>query len=301
MNVRQLGAVVAAFTVAAAVSVVGAVPADAATYRYWSYWSGTSGSWTFAQRGPTGSTPPDGGVQGWRFAVSVDAANAIPPRLAASSAFTTVCGGTPAESGKKRVALVVDFGTTRDAPPGSSPPGEPLRGTCVVLPTSGTGWDALTLAEYSIRSEGGLVCGLSGYPARGCGEAVDDVASDPTPTPTQSSTTRSDQGSTRGGSSPVAKPGVRGGAGTDGASAAPRATTSASATATASRGAASARATETGIPTAQPQSSIDGDPVLVEGAPPAGSGVGGPLPAIAGVLVLVALGLGAYVRTRRNP
>src|SRR5262245_44754302 len=36
--------------------------------------------------------------------------------------FATVCADTPAKPGRKRVAVVLDFGTAADAPSGEQPP-----------------------------------------------------------------------------------------------------------------------------------------------------------------------------------
>ena len=58
--------------------------------------------------------PADGGVEGWRFAISPATSSTIPPRH--SPSFSSLCGNTPAEDGKKRVGLVIDYGTSSDAP-----------------------------------------------------------------------------------------------------------------------------------------------------------------------------------------
>ena len=119
---RQLfGMVIAALVAAVAMPVV-ALPAEAAAYRYWSYWHQTGSGWEFSKIGATGSHPDDGTVEGWRFAVSPGTASAPAPRIASSSAFSSVCGDTAPQSGKKRVALIVDFGVKKDAPSGESAP-----------------------------------------------------------------------------------------------------------------------------------------------------------------------------------
>ena len=65
-------------------------------------------------------------VEGWRFAVSQDAADkAAQPRGAAD--FAAICAGTPAAAGTKRIALVIDPGTAADAPGGATPPAVPYR------------------------------------------------------------------------------------------------------------------------------------------------------------------------------
>ena len=70
------------------------------------------------------------------------------------------------------MALVVDFGTANDAPPRESPPAG-VRGTCVVVPDRSNGADVLATAGYAPRQDSsGLLCSLSGYPARECGVVV---------------------------------------------------------------------------------------------------------------------------------
>lgn len=70
------------------------------------------------------------------------------------------CG--PATQSRAAVAVVVDFG--ENAPERS----------CVALPmtssgtTSATGIDALRAAGYTLRIEGGFLCGIDGQPATGC-------------------------------------------------------------------------------------------------------------------------------------
>lgn len=150
-----------------------AVPARAAGYRYWAFWQRTGATWTFAQTGPAGTTPADGAVEGWRFGVGADSAAALKPRGPAS--FAAICAGVPAAKGRKRVALVVDYGTASDAPGGASPPREHTG--CASLPPDGTGADALAAVARPLRYDSsGLVCAVSGYPATGCGEQVSGPA-----------------------------------------------------------------------------------------------------------------------------
>jgi hypothetical protein len=144
-------------------------PAQAAGYRYWSFWERDAHSWTYASTGPSGTTPSDGDVQGFRFAVSADSADATQPRGTAD--FAGICAGTPAKSGDKRVALVIDFGTARDAPGGETPP---LRRTaCARVGEDATSADALASVAEPLRyNSNALLCAVSGYPRTGCGEQV---------------------------------------------------------------------------------------------------------------------------------
>lgn len=185
--------------------VVAAPAADATSYRYWTYWLGGTGDWAFSSQGAA-RRPPDGTVEGWRFAVSETAGSSQTPRVASS--FDAICGGTTPVDGKKRVGLVLDFGVTADAPGGSTPPDGPVA-RCVVVPNTATGYDVLVSAT-TIRTEDGLVCALAGYPRTGCGEPV------ASPTPSENGTgsgtgaSSGGQGSTTGGvdaTDPTDRPG----------------------------------------------------------------------------------------------
>lgn len=177
---RRLVAIMVAVLATATAS---ATPAQATDYRYWSYWHGAGNGWTYATTGPAGHVPGDGTVEGWRFGVSGEQ-DPLRPRTDAS--FDAVCAGTPAQDGRKRVALVLDFGTAQDAPAGEQPGRTQTR--CVVVDEGARGSVVLTAAARVRADSGGLVCGIGGYPARGCGDAVDDAqpaaptrAADPRP------------------------------------------------------------------------------------------------------------------------
>ena len=178
MTTRQR-AIVTALAVAVAVVVPSAVlPAasQAAAYRYWSYWLGAEGGWAFANVGPAFRSPADGTLEGWRFSVSGVEGNHA-PSFAAD--FGAVCGDTAPEEGRKRVAVVVDPGLPADVPEGEQLPG--AWAMCVVAEPRATGYEVLRAAA-TVRAERGLICGIGGYPSRGCA----DVIADPTPTPTKS-------------------------------------------------------------------------------------------------------------------
>nr|WP_241253222.1 SCO2322 family protein [Streptomyces sp. W1SF4] len=153
-----------------------ASPALAAGYRYWSFWDGAGGSWAYATQGPSTARPADGAVLGFRFSVSKDAAaEAARPRAAAD--FEAVCGGTAPAEGKKRVALVVDFGVPEDAPAGEAPPQGSPRTACAQLAPAATAAEALAEVAKPLRYNGAaLLCGISGYPKTGCGEPIEDAA-----------------------------------------------------------------------------------------------------------------------------
>jgi len=150
--------------------LVGAMgQAQAAGYRYWSFWDRDGGRWTYATQGPSTARPSDGAVQGLRFAVSEDSGDATQPRGTAD--FGTICANSPARDGRKRVALVIDFGTRTDAPSGESPPAR--RTACAVVSPDATTAEALASAAKPLRYDtNALLCAIAGYPRTGCGEQV---------------------------------------------------------------------------------------------------------------------------------
>ncbi|MFF4155783.1 SCO2322 family protein [Streptomyces sp. NPDC001678] len=175
---------------AGAAAVLGAAPAHAEGYRYWSFWQAPAagGAWTYATQGPATLRPADGSVVGFRFAVSKDSADAARPRGAAD--FAAVCAGTPAEDGGKRVAVVLDFGTPADAPAGETPPA--ARSACAKVGADGSAADALAAVAKPLRYDSSaLLCAISGYPRTGCGEKVGAAGK---PTETSEATPVDDKG-----------------------------------------------------------------------------------------------------------
>ncbi|MFI8169138.1 SCO2322 family protein [Streptomyces sp. NPDC085931] len=155
---------------AALLLVVGAGQAAQATgYRYWSFWEREGDRWVYATQGPSTARPSDGAVQGFRFAVSEDSADAARPRGRAG--FAEICARTPARDGTKRVALVLDFGTPADAPEGEEPPA--ARTACARVSPEATTAQALAAVAGPLRYDtNALLCAIAGYPERGCGEPV---------------------------------------------------------------------------------------------------------------------------------
>ncbi|MFB6553119.1 SCO2322 family protein [Streptomyces sp. NPDC056405] len=154
--------------------------AQAAGYRYWSFWDRDGDRWVYATQGPSLVRPSDGDVQGFRFAVSENSGDAAQPRGAAD--FASICAKTPAKDGSKRVALVLDFGTSADAPSGETPPAP--RTACARVSPDATTADALAAVADPLRyNTNALLCGIAGYPKSGCGEQVSKTEKDPT-TPT---------------------------------------------------------------------------------------------------------------------
>ncbi|RMI27440.1 SCO2322 family protein [Streptomyces triticirhizae] len=145
-----------------------AAVADGETaYRYWSFWTGDAdGAWVYADEGPGTLRPAAGDLVGFRFGVSGERDDRTAPRDAGD--FAAICGAEPAEPS---VALVLDFGTAADAPGGATPPER--RAECVPLPGRATVAELLAEVAPPLRyDQAGLLCGIAGYPERGCGEEV---------------------------------------------------------------------------------------------------------------------------------
>lgn len=188
-------AVIVTLVVAAAVAVGMAAAANAAAYRYWTYWQGGAGTWAFATAGPASTVPADGSVEGWRFAVTTTAGQAADGPSTAPS-FDAICGATPAQPDHKRVALVIDPGPAAIAPTGQTPP--LAKTTCVVAEPDSTGYQVLRAAA-TVRTDGGLICAISEYPADECAPVVDDpapVTASPAP-PTSPTTTAMESATAR--------------------------------------------------------------------------------------------------------
>ncbi len=199
LALRGAAVLAALFATIAALGTWGAAPAEATSYRFWTYWLGGDNDWSFSSQGAS-RRPADGTVDGWRFAISEASSSTIPPRH--SSSFSRICGSTDPVEGSKRVGLVVDFGTTSDAPDGEAPGA--LINTCVVAPADANGYEVLDLAAIQMRTDSGLICGLNGYPATECGVVV----ADPEPSPT------GDPSGTDGGGGPGPGPTSSGGGST---------------------------------------------------------------------------------------
>ncbi|MFD8543833.1 SCO2322 family protein [Streptomyces sp. NPDC059649] len=158
---------------AGALTGLAAAPAQAQEYRYWSFWNGggKDGSWAYATEGPATLRPADGAVEGFRFAVSADSAAAGKPRTAAD--FDAVCGTTPAADGRKRIGIVIDFGTAADAPDGERPPKG--RTACAQVSEDASAGEALAAVAKPLRyASDALLCGIAGYPKSGCADQVKD-------------------------------------------------------------------------------------------------------------------------------
>lgn len=277
---------------AVALVVVAASPASATSYRYWTYWHGaSSGAWSFSPVG-AGYRPPAGSVEGWRFAVSGTAASTA-PRMAAS--FAVICAGRTASSGDKLVALVVDYGVATDAPSGERVPFSAPRTFCADVPSAATTYSILQ--QYSpgaggVRSAGGLVCGIHGYPAQECGVVVTlPPAPKPTPRPTPA------PAPTAHASHPAA-----GAAAPSTSAARESASASAASTTSTSGGAASAgTGTSPTDPSAGAETTFPAVQAMGAETPVASRSSGAlPWTSVVGGLLVVALGAAAALRARRS-
>ncbi|MFE2010582.1 SCO2322 family protein [Streptomyces sp. NPDC059491] len=179
-------------------TAVAAAPAQAAGYRYWSFWESDGGaSWTYATQGPATARPADGDAIGFRFAVSQGTSDTSRPSVAPD--FAGICGGVEKKDGGKRIAVVVDFGGPADAPPGEHPPQKTVKVGCAEVREDATGAEALAAVAKPLRYDSAaMLCGIAGYPARGCGEQVAENAP-ASAAPTGAATTAPGDGDGDGG------------------------------------------------------------------------------------------------------
>jgi len=163
---RRLTVLLAVLVSLPAVLLGVAAPAQAATgYKYWNYFHVDNGKYAFAQTGPGDFTPKNGAVEAYRYGLS-SSASGLPPRTGASTySFEDLCKATQAQAGQKLVGVLIDYGTAADADGGGTPP-KP-RGACAAVPTNATGQQVLDKVA-DLRTQGGLVCGIDGYPDKGC-------------------------------------------------------------------------------------------------------------------------------------
>jgi hypothetical protein len=147
-------------------------PAQAAStgYRYWGYFQAApkATAWTAAMTGPTVDIA-DGSVEGWAFTFSSEA---IPDATSPSVLpdFQSICGKTRAVTGKKRIAIVIDFGAAYLAPSGEKPLKTVKR--CITIDKKAQGIDVLGKVVRVRGDKSGLICGLGGYPRKECGVEI---------------------------------------------------------------------------------------------------------------------------------
>jgi hypothetical protein len=154
-----------------AAQAISMAPSNAATkgYRYWGYFQAAPAAttWTAAMTGPTVDIK-DGAVEGWSFVFSNDDIPSVAPSVKPD--FAAICGSTKATSGKKRIGLVVDFGSKAYAPAGEKVQKSITR--CVTTAMSSQGIDVLGQVLKVRADKSGLICGFNGYPKKECGVEI---------------------------------------------------------------------------------------------------------------------------------
>lgn len=172
MSPRTLVSLLVSVLAAAGLVVTASGPASAEEgYRYWNYSHLQGEEWTFADTGPGDFTPEDGAVEGWRYGTSTVSQGIFPRADLSEVTFDAVCEGAEAGADEKRVAVLVDFGTTDDAEGAEVP--EPVA-DCAVVPADANGTQVLG-SVVAVRQADGMICALDGYPAQGCGVPVKDA------------------------------------------------------------------------------------------------------------------------------
>ena len=137
-------------------------------YRYWNYFHVKNGQFAFATTGNAGFVPADGSIEAYRYGTSTAKQGLMPRADLTALTFDKVCAGTHPQAGKKRVAVLLDYGTQADSG-GATPPAP--RAGCAVVPTKANGLQVLD-AVAKVRLSKGMTCGVDGYPAAGCGSPV---------------------------------------------------------------------------------------------------------------------------------
>jgi LPXTG-motif cell wall-anchored protein len=140
-------------------------------YRYWVYFQVKDGKFVSSDEGFGKAVPADGSIEAYRYA----APSAYPsPNLPRADlgvvTFDEVCGDTDAADGKKRVAVLIDYGVEADSDGADVP--DPDAG-CALVDEKATGAQTLaTIADVRQKksSFGPLLCGIDGYPATGCAD-----------------------------------------------------------------------------------------------------------------------------------
>lgn len=151
--------------------LVAASPADAEgdIYRYWTYFQVTDDKFVASAKGVAGTVPEDGSIEAYRYAAPADFNKPNLPRADLDElTFDTICEHVEAADGKKRVAVIIDYGVAEDAD-GAEPPAP--TAACAQVDEQATGLQVLTEVAKT-RAEDGLLCAIEGYPAAGCSTLV---------------------------------------------------------------------------------------------------------------------------------
>ena len=174
MKVRLLTVLSIATLISGSALITSPASAEETGYRYWGYFqaapaksAGATQQWTMAMTGPT-TNVPDGSVEGWIHTFSSDSVEAMAPRFVPN--FASLCSRVKAVNGKKRVGLVVDFGTVAIKPLGEKMPRRVT--TCVQIDPKATGAEILAAATKIRASSAGFICGINGFPAKECSAEI---------------------------------------------------------------------------------------------------------------------------------
>jgi len=137
--------------------------------RFWIYYTAVDGEWQGSDKGVGATVPKDGSVEGYRYGGSTAFPAHIAPRADLSEVtFDAVCGDVEPQDGRKRVAVVVDFGAEADAPEGTEVP-QPYA-DCAQVAEKATGYQVLdSVADVRVEQTdfGPSVCDIDSYPAAG--------------------------------------------------------------------------------------------------------------------------------------
>ena len=164
---RRVVGVLSALLLATGTVTALALPAQAEDgYQYWNYFHLKNGAWVFSDVGVAQYQPKDGAVEGFRYGTSTTSKGIEPRADLKKVGFATVCGDTKPPAGRKRVAVVLDYGVEL----GNGTPPKP-RADCATVPRSATTQQIL-LKVAQVRLGSGMTCGIDGYPATGCGVPV---------------------------------------------------------------------------------------------------------------------------------
>jgi hypothetical protein len=158
------------FAVAGGLVAASPAHAEGDIYRYWTYFQVTNGKFVTSAKGPGEAVPADGSVEAYRYAAPADFAKPNLPRADLEElTFDTICEHVEAEDGKKRVAVIIDYGVAEDADGAAEPPAP--TAACAQADEKATGLQVLTEVAKT-RAEKGLLCAIEGYPAKDCSTLV---------------------------------------------------------------------------------------------------------------------------------
>lgn len=144
-------------------------------YRYWNYFHVKGTSYVFAQVGASGYTPKNDAIEAYRYGTSTTT-NGLAPRADLTDyTIDKICAGLEPDAGKKRVGVLLDYGTTSDAASGETPPAP--RAACAVVAKDANGQQVLE-AVADVRFDK-LTCGIDGYPVKSCSVTVKSPAKQP--------------------------------------------------------------------------------------------------------------------------